>query len=59
MRMKTDRFRILLTMIPAEAKSGWRRAHASLTGGEVPVFESRIRRMVAFQKAALAGMVVT
>jgi chromosome partitioning protein len=56
--LKTDRFRILLTMIPPKPSRDGDEAHASLMEAKVPVFESRIRRMVAFQKAALSGTVV-
>jgi chromosome partitioning protein len=56
--LKTDRYRILLTMIPPRPSRDGEEAHAMLTQANVPLFEGRIRRMVAFQKAALNGVVV-
>lgn len=56
--LKTDRFRILLTMIPPKPNRDGDEAYASLVEARIPVFENRIRRMVAFQKAALSGVIV-
>ena len=54
-----DKFRILLTMIPPRPSRDGEDARDTLTGAALPVFETMIRRRVAFQKAALAGVPVS
>ncbi len=54
----SERFRILITMVPPKPSRDGEEARAMLTGAGLPVFESQIRRLVAFQKAALAGVPV-
>ncbi len=56
--LKTDRFRILLTMIPPKPSRDGDDAAAYLEEAKLPVFKGRIRRLIAFQKAALAGVPV-
>ena len=53
-----DRYRVLLTMIPPKPSRDGDEAHAMLTEAKMPLFETRIRRLVAFQKAALSGVPV-
>jgi chromosome partitioning protein len=53
-----DRYRILLTMIPPRPSRDGDEAYAMLSEAKMPLFESRIRRLVAFQKAALSGVSV-
>ena len=56
--LKSDRFRILLTMIPPKPSRDGDDAAAYLEEAHLPLFKGRIRRLVAFQKAALAGVPV-
>lgn len=53
-----ERYRILITMIPPRPSRDGDEARTLLAGAGLPLFESGIRRLVAFQKAALAGLVV-
>jgi chromosome partitioning protein len=53
-----DRFKILLTMIPPRPSRDGEEARALLTEAGLPLFRGSIRRAVAFQKAALAGVPV-
>jgi len=55
----SDRFRILITMVPPKPSRDGEEARAMLTGAGLPIFESQIRRLAAFQKAALAGIPVS
>ncbi len=57
--LKSERFRILITMVPPKPSRDGEEARAMLTGAGLPVFESQIRRLAAFQKAALAGVPVS
>ena len=54
-----DRFKILLTMIPPKPSRDGEDAQNTLREAGLPVFETMTRRLVAFQKAALAGTVVS
>lgn len=54
-----DRYRILLTMIPPKPSRDGEEARAMLEEARLPLFNSGIRRLVAFQKAALAGVPVS
>ena len=54
----TDSYRILLTIIPPRPSRDGEEARNFLQQGGMPVFEAGIRRLVAFQKAALAGVPV-
>lgn len=53
------KFRVLLTMIPPKPSRDGEDAQATLRGAGLPVFDTMVRRLVAFQKAALAGVVVS
>jgi len=53
-----DRYRVLLTMIPPRPSRDGDDAWETLNNAGLPVFTARIRRLVAFQKAALHGVVV-
>lgn len=55
----TDRFRVLITMVPPRPSRDGDEARALLTGAGLPLFTGSIRRLVAFQKAALAGVPVS
>jgi chromosome partitioning protein len=54
----TKNYRILLTIIPPRPSRDGQDARDSLEAAGVPIFQSGIRRLVAFQKAALAGVPV-
>jgi len=53
-----DRFRVLVTMVPPKPSRDGEEARAMLGGAGLPLFAGSIRRLVAFQKAALAGVTV-
>ena len=54
----TDNYRVLLTIVPPRPSRDGDEAKSLLQQGAIPFFESGIRRLVAFQKAALAGVPV-
>ena len=51
-------YRVLLTIIPPRPSRDGQEARSLLQQGAVPLFEASIRRLIAFQKAALAGVPV-
>jgi len=51
-------FRVLITMVPPRPSRDGAEARAMLQGDGLPVFESEVPRLVAYQKAALAGVPV-
>jgi chromosome partitioning protein len=51
-------FRVLLTIVPPKPSRDGEEAQAKLEMAGIPVFKTVIRRFVAFQKAALAGVPV-
>ena len=53
-----ESYRILLTMIPPKPSRDGEEARAMLEEARLPIFAGGIRRLVAFQKAALAGVPV-
>ncbi len=53
-----ERFRVLVTMVPPKPSRDGEEARAMLGAAGLPLFEGSIRRLVAFQKAALAGVPV-
>jgi chromosome partitioning protein len=55
----TNRYRILLTMIPPKPSRDGDEARSMLTEAGLPLFASSIRRLSAFQKAALLGVPVS
>lgn len=54
----TDRFRIVLTMIPPKPSRDGEEARAMLEEANLPLFKGSVRRLAAFQKAALLGVPV-
>jgi chromosome partitioning protein len=54
----SNRFRILLTIVPPRPSRDGDEARATLEEAKLPVFKTIIRRFVAFQKAALQGVPV-
>jgi chromosome partitioning protein len=55
----TDRYRILLTIIPPKPSKDGDEARASLQEAQMPLFKRGIRRYSAFQKASLGGVPVS
>ena len=55
----TNSYRVLLTIVPPRPSRDGEEAKSLLQQGAIPFFESGIRRLVAFQKAALAGVPVS
>ncbi|MBW4695865.1 MAG: ParA family protein [Lyngbya sp. HA4199-MV5] len=53
--LKCDRYRILLTIVPAGRKTGEQTRDAL---AELPLFKQSIRQYAAYEKAALAGLLV-
>jgi chromosome partitioning protein len=56
--IKTDRYRVLMTMIPPKPSRDGEEAQTTLQNAGLPVFNTMVRRLVAFQKAALGGVPV-
>jgi chromosome partitioning protein len=54
-----DKFRILITRVPAKPRRDGEEAREMLTEAGLPLFKGNIRDAVAFQKAALAGVPVS
>lgn len=54
----SDQFRILLTILPPRPSRDGDEARNTLKANKLPLFKCGIRRRVAFQKAALAGVPV-
>ncbi len=58
-KIGTDRFRILLTIIPPRPSHDGDEARSLMAERGLPLFTGEIQRLVAFQKAALAGVPVS
>jgi chromosome partitioning protein len=58
-KIGTDRFRILLTIIPPRPSHDGEEARSLMSERGLPLFTGEIPRLVAFQKAALAGVPVS
>ena len=54
----SERYRILITMVPPRPSRDGDDARSMLSEAGFPLFDTSIRRLVAFQKAALAGVPV-
>jgi chromosome partitioning protein len=54
----TDRYRILLTIVPPKPSRDGEDAREMLTALGVPLFSASVRRLVAFQRAVLEGTTV-
>jgi chromosome partitioning protein len=57
--LAAQKYRILLTMIPPKPSRDGDEARSMLVEASLPVFAGSIRRLVAFQKAALNGVPVS
>jgi chromosome partitioning protein len=53
-----DQYRVLLTMIPPKSSRDGEQARKTLAEVKLPLFEGKVRRLAAFQKAALEGVPV-
>lgn len=56
--MRAKNYRVLLTVIPPRPSKDGDEARESLAELRLPVFKSGVRRLAAFGKAALAGVLV-
>ncbi len=56
--LEAANYRILLTVIPPRPNRDGEEARAMLVQSQLPVFDGGVRRLAAFQKAALAGVPV-
>jgi chromosome partitioning protein len=56
--LRAERFRILLTIVPPYPQPDGANARKMLLGAGLPLFDTEIRRTVAFQRAALDGVTV-
>ena len=54
----SERYRVLITMVPPRPSRDGDEARSMLAEAGIPLFAAGIRRLVAFQKAALAGVPV-
>jgi len=54
-----ERFRVLLTIVPPRPSRDGDDARSTIAEAGLPLFAGSVRRAVAFQKAALAGCVVS
>lgn len=58
-QLGSNRFRILLTIVPPRPSRDGEEARIMVQKAKLPVFKTAIRRFVAFQKAALQGVIVS
>ena len=56
--LNANHFKVLLTIVPPKPSRDGEEARSMLLENELPVFKQSIPRLVAFQKAALAGVTV-
>lgn len=56
--LKAESFRILLAIVPPPPNQNAADARQSLTTAGLLLFDSEIRRFIAYSKAALAGVIV-
>jgi chromosome partitioning protein len=57
-KIKADRYRILLTIMPPRPSKDGEEARQMLKKRGLPVFKGEVHRLVAFQKASLGGVPV-
>jgi chromosome partitioning protein len=55
-KLGSDRYRILLTMVPSKPRRSGEMARDAMAG--LPLFDQSVRRFVAYEKAALEGLPV-
>ena len=54
-RLGSDRYRILLTLVPPAPRQTGHQAREALIEQKLPLFTQSIRRFAAYEKAALEG----
>jgi chromosome partitioning protein len=57
-KVNASNYKILLTVVPPKPNRDGEEARKMLTANRLPVFKSEINRLIAFQKASLAGVPV-
>lgn len=57
-KVGAQNYRILLTVVPPRPNRDGEEAREMLAGRGLPLFKSEIKRLIAFQKASLAGVPV-
>lgn len=57
-KIKADNYKILLTVVPPKPNRDGEEARLMLNANKLPVFKNEIKRLIAFQKASLAGVPV-
>lgn len=56
-QMKSD-FKVLLTMVPPPPSQSGKEAKEMLLAENIPIFKAEIKRLVAFERAPLEGVIV-
>jgi chromosome partitioning protein len=56
--LKSNRYKVLLTMVPPKPRTEGDQLRAMLAENEIPVFKTEIPRLAAFEKAAAEGVPV-
>lgn len=57
--LQNNNFKLLLTLVPPSPSTMGQEAAVAIEKAGLPLFEQKIRRFVAFQKAALEGKIVS
>ena len=57
-KVGADNYKILLTVVPPRPNRDGEEAREMLAGRKLPLFKGEIKRLIAFQKASLAGVPV-
>ncbi len=58
-KMKTNKFRVLITMVPPKPAKDGEITRAAIENAGIPIFAGSIRSLKAFEKAATAGVVIS
>jgi chromosome partitioning protein len=57
-RIGAERYRILLTIVPPRPIPEGENARQAIVQADLPMFKGEIRRLIAFQRAALEGVTI-
>lgn len=57
-KVKAENYKILLTVVPPKPNRDGEEARQMLAANKMPLFKNEIKRLIAFQKASLAGVPV-
>ncbi len=57
-KLGADQYRILLTIVPPKPIPEGEKARSAINRAGLPIFRGEIRRLIAFQRAALEGVTV-